>query len=170
MKRLSLVIIMAVTIMSCSAQNEEFNNLKNQVEMEKTQLEKNKEIALNLSKAIMNGEWNKVDELIAEDFTYEADGRPAIGKQEYIGFMKNVLSNAFSDMDMKFLRVIAEENLVAIDYTNEMTNTGDFMGMPATNKRVLATGQFIREIKDGKITAEWQTTNSAGLIQQLTAK
>ena len=130
-------------------------------------LEKNKKIAIGLSKAIMNAQWDKVDQLISDDFIYIADGRPAINKQQYIGFMRGVLSTAMTDMDMKFLRVIAEGDLVAIDYTNQMTNSGAFMGIPATNKRLLATGQFIREVKNGKVTAEWQTTNALGLMQQL---
>lgn len=138
--------------------------------MNNEQLNNNKEVALNLSKAIMNGNWSEVDRLIADDFTYEADGRPAIGKQEYIGFMKGVLTVAMADMDMDFLRVIAEGNLVSVDYTNKMTHVGEFYGIPATNKRVIGTGQFIREVKNGQVTAEWQTTNSAGLMQQLTAK
>ena len=127
----------------------------------------NKEIALNLSKAIMNGKWDQVDLLIADDFKYEADGRPAIGKQEYIGFMKNVLCTAMTEMDMKFLRVIGEGDFVSVDYTNEMMHSGNFMGIPATNKKVMGTGQFIREIKNGKVIAEWQTTNMLGLMQQL---
>ena len=138
--------------------------------MKEEQLEKNKEVALNLSKAIMAGKWQEVDNLLADDFKYEADGRPAIGKQEYVGFMKGVLSVAFTDMDMDFLHVIAEGDLVAVDYTNKMTHRAEFYGIPATNKRVIATGQFIREVKNGKIISEWQTTNSAGLMQQLTAK
>ncbi len=138
--------------------------------MSSEQLKANKEVALNLSKAIMVGDWEKVDGLISDDFKYEADGRPAIGKQEYIGFMKNVLSNAFADMDMDFIHVIAEGDLVSVDYTNKMTNVGDFFGIPATKKRVIASGQFIREVKNGKVTAEWQTTNMAGLMQQLNAK
>ena len=136
--------------------------------MSNNQLEQNKEIALGLSKAIMNGDWQKVDELIAEDFYYEADGRPAINKQQYIGFMKGVLSTGMQDMEMDFLHVIAEGNLVSVNYSNLMTHKGDFLGVPATGKRVNATGQFIREVKNGKVTAEWQTTNSAGLMQQLT--
>lgn len=127
----------------------------------------NKEITLELSKAIMAGQWSKVDALLDENFTYIGDGRPAMNKQEYIGFMKNVLCTAMTDMDMKFPRVIAEGNLVAVDYTNEMTNSGNFMGIPATGKRVFATGQFIREIKNGKVVAEWQTTNGYGLMVQL---
>jgi len=145
-------------------------NAKSQEHMNNEQLKANKEVALDLSKAIMSGEWDKVDSLISNDFKYEADGRPAIGKQEYIGFMKNVLSNAFVDMDMNFLRVIAEGDLISVDYTNKMTHIGDFFGIPATQKRIIASGQFIREVKNGKVTAEWQTTNMAGLMQQLTAK
>ena len=143
---------------------------KSQERMNSEQLKANKKVALNLSKAIMSGEWGKVDSLISNNFKYEADGRPPIGKQEYIGFMKNVLSNAFTDMDMNFLRVIAEGDLVSVDYTNKMTHIGEFFGISATQKRIIASGQFIREVKNGKITAEWQTTNMAGLMQQLTAK
>ncbi len=77
-------------------------------------LEEKKEIAIGVSKAIMNGEWEKVDELLADDFTYVGDGAPAINKQQYIGFMRGVLCGAMTDMDMDFLRVIAEGDLVAI--------------------------------------------------------
>ncbi len=137
--------------------------------MKNDQLEKNKEICLGVSNAIMNGKWEKVDELLADDFTYIGDGADPINKQQYIGFMKNVLCSAMTDMDMKFPRVIAEGDLVSVDYTNAMTHTGVFYGIPATNKRVIGTGQFIREVKNGKVTAEWQTTNAIGLMGQLGA-
>jgi predicted ester cyclase len=127
----------------------------------------NKEITLGLSVAIMKGQWDKVNELLDDNFTYIGDARPALNKQEYIGFMKNVLCAAMTEMDMEFMRVVEEGNQVAVDYSNTMTNSGAFMGIPATGKRVVATGQFIREIKDGKVVAEWQTTNGYGLMLQL---
>lgn len=129
----------------------------------------NKEIALNVSKAIMNGEWDTVDVLLADDFIYTGDGNPPLDKAQYIGFMKNVLCAGMTQMDMKFLRVVAEGDLVAIDYTNDMTHSGTFLGIPASGKRVHSTGQFMREVKNGKVTAEWQTTNSLGMMQQLGA-
>ena len=70
---------------------------------------------------------------------------------------------------MDFLHVIAEGDLVSANYTNQMNHKGDFLGVSATGKRVNATGQFIREVKNGKVTAEWQTTNALGLMQQLGA-
>ncbi|MEI7596406.1 MAG: ester cyclase [Bacteroidota bacterium] len=129
----------------------------------------NKEIALNLSKAIMNGNWNVVENLLDDNFSYIGDGRSAMNKQEYIGFMKNVLCAAMTNMNMTFMRVIEEGNLVAVDYTNEMFNSGSFMGIPASEKTVFASGQFIREIKNNKVIAEWQTTNMYGLMVQLGA-
>lgn len=132
-------------------------------------MDQRKEIALGVSQAIMNGDWETVNSLLSDDFQYIGDGNPPINKQQYIGFMRGVLCAGMTNMDMKFLRVIAEDSLVAVDYTNEMTHTGSFYGVPATGKRVLATGQFIREVKNGKVTAEWQTTNAMGLMQQLGA-
>jgi len=127
----------------------------------------NKETALDLSRAIMNGEWEMVEDLLSDDFQYVGDGNPAIDKQQYIGFMRGVLSAGMTEMDMEFLRVVGEGDMVAVDYTNAMTHSGDFYGVPATQKRVMGTGQFMRQVKDGKVVAEWQTTNALGLMQQL---
>ena len=59
-----------------------------------------KDVALDLSRAIMNGEWDKVDDLLADDFQYTGDGNPPIDKQQYIGFMRGVLCAGMTDMDM----------------------------------------------------------------------
>lgn len=127
----------------------------------------NKKTAIALSEAIMAGEWDRVDELIDDSFLYVGDARPPLDKKGYIGFMRGVLCEAMGDMDMTFPRVVAEGELVAVEYTNTMTHKGTFMGIPATGKQVVTTGHFIREIKDGKVTAEWQTTNAMGLMAQL---
>ena len=71
---------------------------------------------------------------------------------------------------MEFPRVIAEGNLVSVDYTNKMTHSGNFFGNIATNKRINASGQFIREIINGKVISEWQTTNMFGLIKQISTQ
>lgn len=131
--------------------------------------EQNKKIALDVSRAIMNGEWDKVDALLADDFVYIGDNKPSLNKAQYIGFMRNILCTGMSQMDMQFLRVVAENDLVAVDYTNDMTHSGMFFGFPGTGKRIRSTGQFMRQIKNGKVCAEWQTTNSLGMMQQLGA-
>ena len=91
-------------------------------------MEQNKEIALNVSRAIMNGEWDTVENLLADDFQYIGDGNPAINKQQYIGFMRGVLCSGMTNMDMQFLRVIGEGDLVSVDYTNAMTHRNILWG------------------------------------------
>ena len=162
--KLMIIVIVSTVLFLGSANLSEAKAKEGQMS-----LKEKKEVALNVSKAIMNGNWGKVDELLDDNFTYTGDGAPPINKQEYIGFMKNVLCSAMTEMDMKFIRVIAEDDMVAVEYTNKMKHTGTFFGIPATNKVVLATGHFIREVKNGKVTAEWQTTNALGLMQQLGA-
>jgi predicted ester cyclase len=166
MKKIIMAMLVVATSLTAFSQTKQKCNTKNCKKMT-SNLETNKEIALNLSRAIMNGEWDKADALLADDFQYIGDGKPAINKQQYLYFMKEMLCTAMTKMDMKFLRVIAQDNMVAVDYTNEMTNSGAFFGIPATNKRVIGTGQFMRKIENGKVVAEWQTTNNFGLMQQL---
>jgi predicted ester cyclase len=126
-------------------------------------------IALELSKAIMKGDWATVDALIADDFVYVADGRPPMNKAQYVDFMRHVLCAAMTEMDMKFPRVVCEGDLVAVDYTNAMTHSGQFFGHAPTGRRVVGTGQFMRQVRAGRVVAEWQTTNQAGLMAQLGA-
>lgn len=141
-------------------------NSKNKI-VNKVETAQNKEIALNLSRAIMTGQWDKVNELLDDNFQYIGDGQPAINKQQYIYFIKEILLKGFTNMDMTFHRVICEGNMVAVDYTNMMDNTGEYFGIPATGKRIASTGEFMREIKNGKVVAEWQTTNTYGMMVQL---
>lgn len=129
-------------------------------------MNQNKATAIELSKAIMAGDWTRVDALLAPDFTYVGDGRP-MDRAGYLHFMRDVLCKAMTDMQMEFPRVVAEGDLVAAEYTNEMTHAGAIFGVEATGRRVVASGQFIRQIRNGQVAAEWQTTNAAGLMRQL---
>jgi steroid delta-isomerase-like uncharacterized protein len=128
-----------------------------------------KTTALAVSLAITKGDWNAVEALLAADFAYVGDGRP-LNRAQYIAFMRDVLSTAMREMEMTFPRVVTEGDLVAVEYTNAMTHVGPFAGIPATGKRVLATGHFIRQVRDGQVVAEWQTTNAVGLLAQLTGR
>ncbi len=130
-----------------------------------TNLEQNKEIALNVSKAIMNGDWDKLDRLLSTEFTYDADGMH-FNKDEYIGFMQD-LYLAMRDMKMEFPQVIAEGEFVSIRFVNPMKNLGKFMGAPASGKTIISEGIFIRQIRNGKVIKENQTTDLIGIMRQM---
>lgn len=50
------------------------------------------------------------------------------------------------------------------------THKGAFMGMPATNRPVQSRYILVHKFKDGLLTEVWGQFDSAGMIQQLTAK
>jgi len=62
---------------------------------------------------------------------------------------------------------LAEGDLVATHWSYIATNTGLFLGRPATGKQVTDTGIDVFRIKDGKIVEMWVVQDSLGLMQQL---
>ncbi|NOX23182.1 MAG: ester cyclase [Actinobacteria bacterium] len=130
-----------------------------------TTLTDNKETALGVSTAILEGDWERLDSLLDDGFTYTGDSA-VYTKDEYIGFMQ-ALKDAMSDMAMEFTHVLAEDDLVSIRFITTAKNTGKFMGAPASKKDVEITGVFIRRIEGGVVMEEWQSTDLLGLLTQM---
>ena len=47
------------------------------------------------------------------------------------------------------------------------THQGDFMGVPATGKRVSARGMQIGRFEDGKMVERWGSSDELGILKQL---
>ena len=130
--------------------------------MEKEQV---KETALAVSIAILEGRWNDLDNLLDENFTYTGDGF-VFSKDEYIGFMQDMKA-AFSDLKMVFPNIVVDGDMASIRFISTAVNTGSFMGAPANKKNLEIHGIFMREVKDGKVMQEWQTTDLLGVMRQI---
>ncbi len=125
----------------------------------------NNDVALSVSKAILNGQWDVLEGILANDFTYTGDGMH-FDKRQYIDFMKSMKS-AFSNMAMEFTHVVSEDDQVSIRFVTTCTHTGKFMGAPATNKPLAISGIFIRKIAGDRVVQEWQTTDLLGTMTQM---
>jgi steroid delta-isomerase-like uncharacterized protein len=75
----------------------------------------------------------------------------------------------FPDYQTVIEDLFAEGDKVAARITMSGTNTGSFMGIPATGKRVSFTGIYIARIAGGKIVEHWGEEDSVSLLQQLGA-
>lgn len=126
-----------------------------------------KEVALSVSKAILNGEWDKLSGILADDFTYTGDGMH-FNKQQYMDFMKGMKA-AFSNMNMEFTHVVNEGDVVSIRFVTTAKHTGNFMGAAATKKNIEVGGIFMRKVKGDKVIQEWQTTDLLGTMSQMGA-
>lgn len=121
--------------------------------------------AYSVSRAILEGDWAKLDSLLDANFTYTGDGF-IFTKDQYIGFMQE-MRGAFSNFEMILEKTIADTDMVSIRFTSKVINTGKFMGAPNNNKNVVVCGIFMRKIKDGKVMQEWQTTDLLGTMNQI---
>lgn len=121
--------------------------------------------AYAVSRAILEGNWEKLDELLASDFTYTGDGYH-FSKDEYIAFMQN-MRGAFSNFEMTLDKTITENDFTSIRFTSKVINTGSFMGSPANQKKLTVSGMFQRKVANRKVIQEWQTTDLLGVMSQI---
>ena len=76
---------------------------------------------------------------------------------------------AFPDLEVRVLRMAAEGDLVAVQFTARGTNSGSGNGLPATGVSVEAGGITIFRVVDGQIVEEWTYTNFAEAYQRALA-
>jgi steroid delta-isomerase-like uncharacterized protein len=66
-----------------------------------------------------------------------------------------------------------EEDYLAVDdkvvesWVCSGTHTGDFLGIPATGKRLSVRGMEIWRVTDGQIVERWGVVDGAGVLEQL---
>ena len=63
--------------------------------------------------------------------------------------------------------MLADGDKVAYRLTVTGTHTGDFMGIPATGKRITITETHIDQVTDGKIVRHDGDWDQMGMMQQL---
>ncbi len=129
--------------------------------------EENKAIARRFYEAISAGRLEIVDELVAanmvehEEFPGLAHGRE--GVRQFMQMMRT----AFPDFKMTLEDMVAEGDKVFIRATMEGTHQGEFMGIPATGKRIeVPMGDFVR-FHGGQAVEHWGVTDTGMMMQQL---
>lgn len=122
--------------------------------------------ALSVSTAILEGDWARLDSLLAPDFTYDGDLGTPYSRDEYIGFMQ-AMKGAMSGMTMDFTHVVSQGGLVSVRFVTHAKQTGKFMGAPASGKDVEIRGVFVRRVADGLVQQEWQATDLLWLMTQM---
>jgi predicted ester cyclase len=78
-----------------------------------------------------------------------------------------MLMSGFPDGQYTILDMVAEGDKVVRFMQGEGTHTGEFMGIPATGKRVSYLFIDIDRIVDGKIVEHWGVSDNLGMMQQL---
>lgn len=113
------------------------------------------------------GNFAIIDELVAPDvvthsgFAGQKPGAAGL-KEAMVQFR-----GAFPDLHAEGLDFIAESDRVAGRFRVTGTHRGEFLGKPASGKRVEYDEFVIVRFHDGRIAEHWSVVDSLALLQQL---
>jgi len=132
-------------------------------------IEENKKIVRRYQEIYNSNDLDALGEAVSEDLLTPRlmPGIPA--GIEGARAAHRIMLAGFPDYQTVIEDLFAEGDKVAARITMSGTNTGSFMGIPATGKRVSFTGIYIARIADGKIVEHWGEEDSVSLLQQLGA-
>jgi steroid delta-isomerase-like uncharacterized protein len=108
-----------------------------------------------------------IDEIVAPDahinspLPLEATGAEAVKE------VNAMLHRAFPDIQITIEDLIAEDDKVVSKNHVVGTHRGEYMGLPATGKRVAYNEIFIVRFADGRITETWGVVDIASQMKQL---
>jgi predicted ester cyclase len=107
-----------------------------------------------------------VDDLVTPDFV--SHGLPGSGPDVMKGAIERT-SKGLSNARMDVLDIFGEGDRVAVRMQSSATQTGDFMGMPATGKTYSIEELHLFRVADGRIAEHWHQMDAMGMLKQLGA-
>ncbi len=131
-----------------------------------TQQSKNRDLALDLYRAIDARDFERVEGLISARFQARMGGKEL--DFESWKAMGRMFMAAFPDGRHVFDLTEAAGDFVLSHGHFTGTHTGEFHGIPATGKVITISVTMIDKLIDGKLVDHYGDFDSAGLMQQLT--
>tara|TARA_B100001245_G_scaffold185019_1_gene143200 strand:+ start:658 stop:1068 length:411 start_codon:yes stop_codon:yes gene_type:complete len=129
--------------------------------------EQNKAVFEKLMSALNAKDMATMESLIADDFV-DNDAMPGMapGRQGMIDMM-GMFVGAFPDLNVVVEHWVAEGDLVVGVMTTKGTQTGEFMGMPASGKKFSIREMHMVRVVNGKMAEHWGLSNEMSMMQQL---
>ena len=108
-------------------------------------------------------------ELCSKNYLAYIAGNPPMDFKGHCQF-GNMFYSAFPDLNHDFHDIIISDNKVVVRFTLLGTHTGNFMGLPPTNKPIKVTAIAILGLNDNKKVCELHAEfDQQGLMKQLGA-
>lgn len=131
--------------------------------------ERNKELVLAMNRQVWNeGNLAVIDEMFSPGFVQHF----LPGGSDFKGIdalRKQVKAHrvAFPDWKEHINHIVAEDNLVAIQFESTGTNRGSWAGFPPTGRKIRINEFCILRIENGKITEMWLLPDIYNMRKQL---
>lgn len=77
------------------------------------------------------------------------------------------LRASFANPEYKIVETVSEGERVVVRFSAKATNSGDYMGLPATGHRLSLWGVMLFGFDAGAISEFWMLVDSQGILKQL---
>jgi len=132
-------------------------------------IEENKQIVRRYQEIYNNNDLDALTEVVSENLLTPKIMPGIPTGIEGAKAAHQIMLTGFPDYQTVIDDLFAEGDKVVARITMSGTNTGTFMGIPATGKHVEFTGIYIARIADGKIVEHWGEEDAVSLLTQLGA-
>ena len=127
-----------------------------------------KPVAARFYEEVINGRKLEVfDEIVDVGLKAQTAGMQQ-DRREWRSMLAGVL-DAFRDYHQVVHDWVADGDKVVARWTIEGTQTGVYAGVPATGRKIKASGIEVFRIKNGKIVEQWCDLDFFGVLRQLGA-
>ena len=89
-----------------------------------------------------------------------------LGSDAWVQFLAGFVEG-FPDLQITIEDAVGEGDLVAQRVHFTGTHTGEFQGLPPTNRKVSFSGLELNRFEDGRVVEHWFQLDALGLLQQL---
>lgn len=131
----------------------------------------NKETTKKILAAVDAGDLNAFALYVSPNLIEHMPAPPGVNASSHFELAKMMIAGfhvGFPDGKTTPISIVAEGNMVMVHSRYTGTNTGSFMGMPATNKKVdLEQVDIIRFDAAGKGVEHWAVLDQLTMLQQL---
>jgi predicted ester cyclase len=118
---------------------------------------------------IEQGNMDSFKELVANDvYNHSAPVGGPTGPESMIYFINEVLRKGFPDIKTEIFDQVAEGDRVTTRKAFHATHTGEFMGVPPSNKKVTINVIDIIRLRNGKYMEHWGISNLPEVIAEIT--
>ncbi len=130
--------------------------------------ETNKQTARSFLQATDDGDFEAWRALASPDIVASANGGDPVGRDDFEGMVHGILGG-FSNGRHIIEAQVAEGDTVATRLTWTALHTGEFNGVPASNRPVRISGDAFDRIEDGRLVEHHAQFDLMGLMMQIGA-
>ncbi len=129
-------------------------------------LERHKQLIYDMWRDVTAQDLDAVRTYYHADAVYHAGSGDLTGREAIMSYYQGYYAG-FPDFKGEVSMIVAEGDLVAHMAKVSGTNSGDFLGIPATGKFVSSSGMLMTRMRDGKIIEEWECFDYSDVMRQL---